>query len=171
MSEYRTLALTIIAIFIITLLGAYFSPTFSEQKSFLELFFFFGALLFIFSVVAIFATLGFESFALYFALFLALTTSLFGIEGALLVTALSYFLWGSIFAMEVLLCFNGSQSAKEWFMTRYTFKTFKMEYRAFYPLMGLLYVMLEVLPHLLSKERVARFSPSEVLKEMENLLK
>ena len=171
MSKHRTLALTIIAIFIFTLLGAYFSPTFSEQRSFLELFFFFGALLFIFSVVAIFATLGFVSFALYFALFLAIITSLFGIEGALLVTALSYFLWGSIFAMEVLLFFNGSHSAKEWFITRYTFKTFKMEYRAFYPLMGLLYVMLEILPHLFSKEKIARFTPSDVLKEMESLLK
>ncbi len=171
MSEYRSLALTVLAIFIITLLGAYFSPTFSEQRTYLELFVFFGSLLFIFSVVAIFASLGFYSFALYLSLFLAVTMSMFGVMGALLVTAMTYFLWGSIFAMEVLLFFNGSQSAREWFMSRYTFKTFKMEYRAFYPLMGLLYILLEVLPHLFSKERFVKFTPSEVLKEMEVLLK
>lgn len=171
MSEYRSLVLTIIAIFIITLLGAYFSPTFSEQRTYVELFVFFGSLLFIFSIVAIFASLGFYSFALYLSLFLTIVVSMFGVLGALLVTAMTYFLWGSIFALEVLLFFNGSQSAREWFMTRYTFKTFKMEYRAFYPLMGLLYLVLEVLPHLFSKENLLKFTPSDVLKEMETLLK
>lgn len=170
MSEYRSLALTIIAIFIITLLGAYFSPTFSEQRTYLELFVFFGALLFIFSVVVIFASLGFYSFSLYLSLFLAIVISIFGIFSALFITAMTYFLWGSIFAMEVLLFFNGSQSAKEWFVTRYTFKVFHMEYRAFYPLMGLLYLLLEVLPHLFSKEKFLKFTPSKVLKEMETLL-
>ena len=35
MSEHRSLALTIIAIFIITIMAAYFSPSFAEQKSYL----------------------------------------------------------------------------------------------------------------------------------------
>ena len=170
MQEYRSLALTIIAIFFITLLGAYFSPTFAEQKTYLELFIFFGSLLFIFSIVAIFASLGFHSFALYMSIFLAIVVSMFGVLGAFLVTAMTYFLWGSIFAMEVLLFHNGSTSAKEWFIARYTFKTFKMEYKVFYPLMGLLYVILEVIPHLFSKEKLVSFSPSKVLKEMEALL-
>jgi len=151
MQEYRSLALTIIAIFLITLLGAYFSPTFAEQKTYLELFISFGSLLFIFSIVAIFASLGFHSFALYMSIFLAIVVSMFGVLGAFLVTAMTYFLWGSIFAMEILLFYNGSQSAKEWFVARYDFKTFKMEYRVFYPLMGLLYVVLEVIPHLFLK--------------------
>lgn len=171
MSEYRSLALTILAIFIITLIGAYFSPTFSEQRTYLELFVFFGSLLFIFSVVAIFASLGFHSFALYLSLFLAVVVSMFGLLGALLVTALSYFVWGSIFAMEVLLFHNGSQSAEEWFLSRYSFKTFKMEYYAFYPLMGLLYILLEFIPCLFSKVKFLKFTPSNVLKEMETLLK
>ena len=170
MHEYRSLALTVLAIFIITLLGAYFSPTFTEQKTYLELFMFFGALLFIFSVVAIFASLGFHSFALFLSVFLAVVISLYGVLGALLVTSMSYFLWGSIFAMEVLLFHNGSQSAKAWFISRYTFKTFKMEYYAFYPLMGLLYVVLEFVPQLFSKEKLLKFTPSKVLKEMEALL-
>jgi hypothetical protein len=169
-SEYRSLALTVITIFMITLSAAYFSPSFAEQKTYLELFILFGSLLFIFAVVVIFATLGFHSFALFLSLFLAAVITMYGILGALLITAVTYFLWGSIFAMEVLLFYNGSESAKEWFVSRYDFKTFKMEYFAFYPLMGMLYILLEFIPYLFSKERLVKFTPSKVLKEMEELL-
>ena len=170
MSEYRSLTLTVIAIFIITLLAAYFSPSFTEQKTYLELFILFGSLLFIFAVVVIFATLGFHSFSLFLSIFLAAVIAMFGVLGALLVTLMTYFLWGSIFAMEVLLFYNGSESAKEWFVSRYDFKTFKIEYFAFYPLMGMLYILLEFIPYLFSKERLVKFTPSKVLKEMETLL-
>ncbi len=170
MSEYRSLALTVIAIFIITLLAAYFSPSFAEQKSYLELFILFGSLLFIFAVVVIFATLGFHSFALFLTIFLAALIALYGVLAALLVTVMTYFLWGSIFAMELLLFYNGSESAKAWFISRYDFKTFKMEYFAFYPLMGMLYILLEFIPYLFSKEKLVKFTPSKVLKEMEELL-
>ncbi|TNF44579.1 MAG: hypothetical protein EP216_01780 [Epsilonproteobacteria bacterium] len=170
MHEYRSLALTVIAIFIITLMAAYFSPSFAEQKSYLELFVLLGSLLFIFAVVVVFATLGFYSFALFLSLFLAAVIALYGILGGLLVTAMTYFLWGSIFAMEVLLFYNGSESAKEWFVSRYDFKTFKMEYFAFYPMMFMLYILLEFIPYLFSKERLLKFTPSKVLKEMEELL-
>ena len=170
MSEYRSLTLTVIAIFVITLMAAYFSPSFAEQKSYLELFILLGSLLFIFSVVIVFATLGFHSFALFLSIFLAAVIALYGILGALLVTVMTYFLWGSIFAMEVLLFYNGSESAKEWFVSRYNFKTFKMEYFAFYPLMGMLYILLEFLPYIFSKEKLLKFTPSKVLKEMEELL-
>jgi len=156
MREYRSLALTVIAIFIVTLVGAFFSPTFNEQKTWLELFFLFGALLFIFSILVIFAAIGFSSFSLYLAIFLAAVMGMYGVEGALLVTGMTYFFWGSIFAMEVLLFYNHVKSAKEWFIARYTFKTFKNEYYAFYPMMGMLYIL---------------FSPSRVLKEMEEILK
>ena len=171
MSEYRSLALTVIAIFVITLMAAYFSNSFAQQQSYLELFTLFGSLLFIFSVVVIFAILGFHSFALFLSIFLAAVISIYGILGALLVTVVTYFLWGSIFAMEVLLFYNGSQSAKEWFVSRYDFKTFKIEYFAFYPMMGMLYILLEFIPYLFSKEKLLKFTPSKVLKEMEMLLK
>jgi len=169
-SEYRSLSLTIIAIFIITLMAAFFSPSFAEQKSYLELFILFGSLLFIFSVVVVFATLGFHSFALFLSIFLAAVIALYGVVGALLVTVMTYFLWGSIFAMEVLLFYNGSESAQAWFVSRYDFKTFKMEYFAFYPMMGMLYILLEFIPYIFSKEKLLKFTPSKVLKEMEELL-
>lgn len=170
MSEYRSLTLTVIAIFVITLMAAYFSPSFAEQKSYLELFILLGSLLFIFSVVIVFATLGFHSFALFLSIFLAAVIALYGVLGALLLTVMTYFLWGSIFAMEVLLFYNGSESAKEWFVSRYDFKTFKMEYFAFYPMMGMLYILLEFIPYIFSKEKLLKFTPSKVLKEMEELL-
>ncbi|CAA6826760.1 MAG: Unknown protein [uncultured Sulfurovum sp.] len=170
MQEYRSLALIVLAIFVVTLLGAYFSPTFEVQKGYLELFILFGAILFIVSTLAIFATLGFSSFALYMAVFLAAVIALFGILGAVIVTLLTYISWGSIFAMEVLLYDAGALSAKEWFTNRYTFKDFKAEYYAFYPLLGCIYLLLEIIPNFFKRESVIDFSPSRVLKEMEEIL-
>ena len=170
MQEYRSLALTVLAIFVVTLLGAYFSTTFEEQAGYLELFFLFGGVLFVVSVLALFASLGFSSFALYMAVFLAVIIAMFGIVGAILVVFITYILWGSVFAMEVLLFDSGVESAKEWFIARYKFKTFKTEFYAFYPMLGFIYVILEILPNVLSRGSVIDFSPSRVLKEMETLL-
>ncbi len=170
MKEYRSLALTVIAIFVITLLGAYFSPTFSEQKSYLELFFLFGALLFIFSVVIIFAAIGFASFSLFLALFLAAVMGMYGVEGALLVTGMTYLIWGSIFSMEVLLFYNGLKSAQDWFVERYTFKSFKNEYTAFYPMLFIAYIFLEVIPSFFYRESFLKFTPSKVLEVMKEIL-
>jgi len=168
--EYRSLALIVIAIFVITLVGAYFSPTFEEQKTFLELFFLMGSLLFIFSALVIFATIGFGSFAIYSAIFLAAVMGMYGVEGALLVTGMTYFIWGSIFAMEVLLVYNGLKSAQEWFQKRYTFKSFKYEYKIFYPMLIVAYIFLEIIPSIFYRESFLKFSPSKVLKAMEELL-
>jgi len=170
MREYRSLALTVIAIFIVTLVGAFFSPTFNEQKTYLELFFLFGALLFIFSILVIFAAIGFSSFSLYLSVFLAAVMGMYGVEGALLVTGMTYFIWGSIFAMEVLLFYNHVKSAKEWFIERYTFKTFKNEYYAFYPMLVVAYIFLELIPSIFYRESFLKFHPSKVLKVMEEIL-
>lgn len=170
MREYRSLALIVFAIFAVTLLAAYFSPTFQQQRGYIELFFLLGSVLFIVSTLAVFAYLGFSSFALYMALFLAIVITMFGILGAVIVVLLTYMAWGSIFAMEVLLYDAGAQSAKEWFLTRYKYKTFKAEYYAFYPMLGFIYFILEILPNILSRESVIDFSPSRVLKEMKELL-
>jgi len=170
MQEYRSLALIILSIFSVTLIGAYFSPTFQEQRGWLELFFLLGGVLFIVSTLTIFATLGFSSFSIYMAIFLAAIIAMFGILGAIIVVLLTYIAWGSVFAMEVLLYDSGAVSAKEWFITRYKFKDFKREYYAFYPMLGFIYVLLEIIPNLISRESVIAFSPSRVLKEMEELL-
>ena len=171
MQVYRSLFLIVLAIFAITLLGAYFSPTFTQQKGWLELFFLLGGVLFIVSTLAVFATLGFSSFAIYMAIFLAAVIALFGILGAVIVVLLTYIVWGFVFAMEVLLYDSGSISAKEWFISRYTFKEFKAEYYAFYPMLGFVYILLEIVPNILSRVSIIHFSPSRVLKEMEKILK
>lgn len=171
MQEYRSLALIILAIFLVTLTGAYFSPTFTEQQTYLGLFMSFGALLFIFSIVTIFASLGFHTFALYMSIVIAIITVMFGVLGALIVVLITYIAWGAIFAMEVLLFDAGAKSAKEWFSSRYKFKEFKAEFYAFYPMIGFIYLLLEIIPSILSRESVIDFSPTRVLKEMEELLK
>ena len=170
MREYRSLALIILAIFTITLLGAYFSPTFQEQRGWLELFFLMGSLLFIFSALVVFATIGFGSFAIYAAIFIAAVMGIYGITGALLVVGMTYFIWGSIFSMEVLLAYNGLVSAQEWFKARYTFKSFKLEYTVFYPMLFIAYIFLEIIPSIFYRESFLKFTPSKVLRAMEKLL-
>ena len=170
MKEYRSLILIALAIFAITLAGAYYSPTFEAQKNWLELFFLFGALLFIFSALVVFATIGFGSFAIYAAIFLAAVMGLYGIEGAFLVAFLSYFTWGFAFAMELLLFYNGLKSAHEWFKNRYTYKTFRYEYYVFYPMLYLSYIFLEFIPSILYRERFLKFRPSRTLEAMKEIL-
>jgi len=168
--EYRYLILIIFAIFGILLAGAYFSQTFTEQKTFLELFMLMGALLFIFSVLVVFAIIGFSSFALYFSIFLAAVIAIYGIEGAILVVTMTYLLWGLVFSIEVLLVDNNVKSAIDWFRQRYTFKSFKWEYYAFYPMMLMLYVLIELFPNFLHGEELKRFSPRQVLEKMREIL-
>jgi len=168
--EYGYLLLTIITLFIITLVGAYFSPTFEEQKSFLEIFYLSGALLFIFSALVIFAILGFASFSIYGAIFLAAVMGMYGIEGAFLVVGLSYLTWGSIFAMQVLLFYHHLKSATEWFKKRYTYSTFQREYTIFYPMLWVAYIFLEFIPSLLYREDFLRFIPSTVIEEIKSVL-
>ena len=170
MKEYRSLILVILAIFAITLAGAYYSPTFEAQKGWLELFFIFGALLFIFSALVIFATIGFGSFAIYAAIFLAAVMGLYGIKGAFLVAFVSYFSWGFVFAMELLLFYNGLESAQDWFKKRYTYKTFRYEYYLFYPMLFLSYIFLEFVPSILFREHFLKFKPSRALKAMKAFL-
>jgi len=170
MREYRSLALIVLAIFAVTLLGAYFSPTFQEQRGYLELFFLLGGILFIVSTLAIFAYLGFSSFAMYMALFLAIVIVMIGVWGAVIVVLLTYIAWGSVFAMEVLLFDSGVHSAKDWFLSRYKFQSFKTEFYTFYPMIGFVYILLEIIPGIVSRESIVDFSPSRVLKEMEELL-
>jgi len=169
--EYGYLFLTIVALFGIILAGAIFSPTFEEQKSFLELFYLSGALLFIFSALVIFATIGFGSFAIYGAIFLAAVMGMYGVEGALLVTGMTYFVWGSIFAMQVLLFYHHLKTATEWFKSRYTFKSFYYEYRIFYPMLWVAYFFLEFVPSIIYREDFLKFVPSRVVGEMRELLK
>jgi hypothetical protein len=73
--------------------------------------------------------------------------------------------------MEVLLFYNGLKSAQDWFTTRYTYRSFKNEFYAFYPMLMVAYLFLELIPSVLYRESFLRFHPSRVLKVMEEILK
>ncbi|MEA3418177.1 MAG: hypothetical protein U9Q90_02170 [Campylobacterota bacterium] len=171
LKEYRSIILIIFAIFIILLVGAVFSTTFTEQKTYLELFMLLGGLLFVFSVLVVVTIIGFSSFAIYLSIFLAAVIAMYGIEGALLVIGMTYLIWGLIFSIELLLVDNGVESAIEWFGERYDFKSFKLEYYAFYPMMFALHLLIELIPNLLHRENLRRFSPTEVFEKMKEILK
>ena len=170
MREYYPLIGIIVAIFAIIFAGAYFSPTFSQQQSYLELFVMLGAVVFIFSLLVVFATVSFGSFTIYMAIFLAIVMQLYGIEGALLVVGMSYVAWGGIFAMEFLLLHFGVKSAFEWFEARYTYKSFLIEYKVFYPMIWLNLIALEWLPALLYREKLINLKPSKIALMMGDVL-
>lgn len=170
MQEYRSLIVTIFAIFGLLLLGAFFSPSFTVQRTYLELFMLFGSLLFIFSVLVVLATIGFGSFALYLAIVVGALLLLFGVQIALLMVIISYGIWGFIFGIELLLVANDVSTAITWFQERYTFSTFSKEYYAFYPVILIVYFLVELLPSLLSHQKPKRFSPHQVFEKMRELL-
>jgi hypothetical protein len=171
MKEYLWLALTIVLIFVITLAGAIFSPSFSEQMSYLEFFIILGSLLFVFSVLVVAATLGFSSFAIYMTIMIAIIMVIFDINTALLVISITYAIWGLIFAMQLLLFENGAKGAEEWFASRYTHRSFLVEYRFFYPLLGIVYILLEYIPHFIYKDNIAKFNPADIATKIDEILK
>lgn len=171
LKEYRSIILIIFAIFTILLIGAFFSTTFTEQRTYLELFMLLGSLLFIFSVLIVVATLGFKSFAIYLSVFIAAVMAMYGIEGALLVIGMTYLVWGLVFSIELLLVDNDVETAIQWFKERYDFKSFKLEYYAFYPMIIILHLLIELIPNLLHGENLKRFSPPQVFEKMKEILR
>ena len=170
MSDMRSLGLIIAAIFGLLALGAFFSPTYSEQMSYAQWFLFAGGMLFITSVVIIVAAVGFHTFALYLAVLIAMAVSIFGIYGGILVVSLTYVSWGFVFAVQLLLALHNVSSAIDWFVTHYTYQTFRAEYRIFYPMLWLFYLLLEVIPSVVYREHLIRFDPGKVLTKMAEIL-
>jgi uncharacterized membrane protein YedE/YeeE len=170
MKAYLPIALIIFAIFTLIFLGALYSPTFNEQKKFLELFMLLGGLLFVFSMLAVAVILGFSSFALFLTIFLVAIMLLFGIEAVLLMGISIYIFWGLIFTMQLLLFDHDINTAKEWFQNRYTQKSFTIEFYAFYPLLGIIYILIEYLPAIIYKDSILTFSPKRIQEKMDNFL-
>jgi len=161
---------SVLAGFLLLFLGAYFSPTFSEQQSFIEAMVMFGALLFIFSVVVILSAFGFHSFALFMALFIAMAISLYGVKAGVMALFMIYLIWGFVFSLQLLLVSHKIEASIRWFKERYNFKTFNYEYRAFYPMLWLTYFFFEYLPHLITREHRVKFSPKSIKELMQEVL-
>jgi hypothetical protein len=171
MREYRSLALIILATFGLLALGARFSPTYTQQMSYAQAIVFGGSVLFIASVVILVAAIGFRTFALYLAVLMGLAVAAFGPIGGVWVLGLTYLSWGFVFAMQLLLVLNDVPSAIAWFRRHYTFRTFRVEYTFFYPMLWVMYLLLEVIPRLLYRDRLLYLHPNEILDKMEHLLR
>jgi hypothetical protein len=158
--------LSVVGAFLLLLAGAWSSPTFAEQQSYVEAIVLFGALLFVFSAVVIVAALGFHSFALFMALFMAMAISLYGVEAGYMIVGMTYTVWGLVFAIELLLYHNDVESAVRWFRERYTFRSFSREYKAFHPMIWAFWLLFEYLPHKVTGESIARFDPKALYERM-----
>jgi len=168
--EYKSLTFVIVAIFALLALGAYFSPTYSGQMGYMQGFLLAGALLFVASVVVIVAALGFHTFSLYIGVLASMAVAAFGAYGGFLVLFLTYLTWGFAFGIELLLVHNETQSALNWFKKYYTYRSFKREYYIFYPVLWILYFLLDVMPHFFYRDKIIEFRPQKILKKMEKIL-
>jgi len=155
-----------IAIIAILFLGIYTSPTYSQKQELFNSFIFFMAVLFIASVTLVVLWHGFKEFSIMLAIILAAIISLFGIGAGIKAIALTYITWGFAFTIELLLAHNGVQSAIDWFKKHYKPNTFKIEYKIFYPMMMLMYVLLEIIPSIIYKEKILDFKPEELYEAM-----
>jgi hypothetical protein len=173
MNKKETLyfVLAVVAAFFLLLAGAWTGPTFAEEQSYIEAIVMFGALLFVFSVVVVVAALGFHSFALFMALFLAMAVSIYGVEAGVIVIVMTYLVWGLVFAIQMLLYHNQVESAVRWFRERYTFRAFSREYKVFYPMIWAFYFLFEYLPNRFTGESIARFNPKELYERMRHDLR
>ncbi len=170
MKEHGSLIFVTVSIFVLLGLGAYFSPTYTQQIQYAQGFLLAGALLFIASVVVIVAALGFHTFSLYIAVLAAMAIASFGIYGGFLVLLLTYITWGFAFGIELLLVHNNTQTAMDWFKKYYTYKSFKREYYVFYPILWILYFLLDVMPHFFYRDKIIEFRPKKILSKMEKIL-
>jgi hypothetical protein len=170
MKSNRSLAFVIAAIFALLALGAFFSPSYTQQIGYAQWFLFAGGILFIASVVVIVAAFGFHTFALYLAVLIAIAIATFGLYGGILVVLLTYLTWGFVFALQVLLVYNHVPAALDWFQARYTYRAFYTEYRIFYPMLWIFYFLLEVIPGLIYRDSMRLFDPKKTLDTMKKIL-
>ncbi len=161
---------TLIAGFAILLAGAYSSPSFSEEMDYIEAMGILTALIMVFSIVVIAAHLGFRSFALFMALFMAMAISLYGIYAGIIVTVMTYIVWGFVFSIQLLLVHNQSASAIEWFKRYYSYKSFELEYKIFYPMVWIFYFLWDYLPAIFYKDKDKQFSPESIKESMKSIL-
>jgi len=171
MGEYRSLGLIIAATFVLLGLGVWFSPTYTQKMGYAEAIVFGGSVLFIAAVVILVAAAGFRTFSLYLAVLMGMAIMAFGPMGGLLVLGLTYVVWGFVFAMQLLLVLNDVDPAIRWFRHYYTYPMFLAEYRLFYPMLWLVYILLEVIPHLIDRERMMVFDPHRIPEAMKKHLK
>lgn len=170
MKEQNDLIAVVLAILATLFVGLYFSPTFGDPKSFMLILMNLVILILAFGLLVTIAYFGFRSFALYGALFTAMVMVMFGLVWVMLVIVMTYVIWGFIFGFEALLVGHRVKSAEEWFKGRYTYQSFYKEYLVFYPMIMVVYTIVEILPCLLGFEKPKRFSSNAILERMKEIL-
>ena len=157
------LSITIVAILF---LGIYTSPTYAQKQQLFNSFIYFIAVVFIASVTLVILWHGFKEFSVMLAIILGAIISLFGIAAGFKAIFATYIIWGFVFTIELLLAHNGVQSAINWFKKHYKTNSFKIEYKIFYPMMLVMYVLLEIIPGIIYKEKILDFKPKELYEAM-----
>ncbi|MEA2029411.1 MAG: hypothetical protein U9N49_10610 [Campylobacterota bacterium] len=171
MREYKDLIAVLVAILTLIVIGALFSPTLEEQKSFWMLLINTLVLLFAFGFLATLVYIGFKSFALYGAVVISIVIVMFGLYWVMTIVGMTYLIWGFIFGFEALLVAYRVKSAEEWFKDRYTYKSFYREYKIFYPMIMVVYTIVEILPSLLGLEKPKRFEANDIIERMREILR
>ena len=159
-----------VLILAILAIGIIYSPTYSQKEQLFNSIIYFLAVLFIASATLIILWHGFKEFSVMLAIILAMIISLIGIKAGVIAVILTYITWGFAFTIELLLAHNGVKSAIDWFKKHYNAKTFEIEFKIFYPMMLVMYFLLEIIPSLIYKEPILDFSPKELYIAMRNEL-
>jgi len=169
MKDVKELMMIVGAILVLFGLGAYFSPTYMQQISYIEGLLLTIALIFVVSVVIIIATIGSQTFALYVAILTSLAIATFGLYGGFLVLILTYIVWGFAFGVELLLVYHDAKSAIDWFVTHYTYTQFIREYYLFYPMVWILYILLDIVPGIIYRDTTLGFRPQKARKKIQKI--
>jgi|AAUQ01.1.fsa_nt_gi hypothetical protein len=164
------LGLSILVVGILTL-GVIYSPNYYQKEIYYNSIIYFLALLFISSATLVVLWHGFREFSVMLAIILAMIISLFGIKAGVIAVVFTYITWGFAFTVELLLAHNGVESALNWFKRHYTPKSFSIEFKIFYPMMMIMYFLLEIIPSFIYKESLLDFNPKELYEAMLNELK
>ena len=164
--DFNTLLILSLVIVGILGVGIYTSPTYSQKMELYNSFIYFIAILFISSVTLVVLWHGFKEFAVMLAIILAAIISLLGIKAGLIALFATYIVWGFVFTLELLLAHNGVTSAIVWFKKHYNLKSFKIEYKIFYPMLLVMHLLLEIIPGIIYKESIMDFNPKELYQAM-----
>ena len=162
------LSLLIVAILAI---GVISSPTYAQKEAYFNSIIYFLATLFIASATLIILWHGFREFSIMLAIILAMIISILGVKAGVIAIILTYITWGFAFTIELLLAHNGVESAVAWFKKHYKPKTFMIEFKIFYPMMMVMYFLLEIVPSIIYKEPILKFEPRELYEAMMNELR
>lgn len=169
--DFNILLILTIGILSLLGLGVYTSPTYAQKMQLINSILYFLAVLFIASVTLVILWHGFKHFALMLAIIFATIISLLGIKAGVIAVIMTYVIWGFTFSVEMLLAHNGVPGAIKWFKTHYGVKSFRVEYKIFYPMILTMYLFLEVIPGIIYKEAILDFDPKELYIAMLNELK